>query len=127
MLAEVSTVSTSPYLDQKPGTSGLRKKVTVFQQPNYTENFVQSILDTIGETAHSGTVVVGGDGRYYGPEATQIIIQMAAANKVRITYALFYKAGRLLLYLSVSITIMCPRCGSLSFISWYAANILLLV
>ncbi len=70
---------TTPYADQKPGTSGLRKKVTVFQQPNYLENFVQALFDSL--EGYSGqTLVVGGDGRYYNRQATQIILKMAAAN-----------------------------------------------
>jgi phosphoglucomutase len=75
----IRTVSTQPFSDQKPGTSGLRKKVPVFQQPHYLENFVQSIFDSI--TAPKGaTLVLGGDGRYYNREAIQIILKMAAAN-----------------------------------------------
>ncbi|MBL8578955.1 MAG: alpha-D-glucose phosphate-specific phosphoglucomutase [Mesorhizobium sp.] len=75
----IRTVSTKPYSDQKPGTSGLRKKVPVFQQPNYVENFVQSIFDSL-EGYQGKTLVLGGDGRYYNREAIQIIIRMAAAN-----------------------------------------------
>jgi len=76
---EIRTVSTTPYQDQKPGTSGLRKAVTVFQQPHYLENFVQSIFNSVGE--HGGaTLVVGGDGRYYNRTAIQTILKMAAAN-----------------------------------------------
>lgn len=76
-------VNTTAYADQKPGTSGLRKKVTVFQQKNYTENFIQAILDAIPEGAQDATLVVGGDGRYYNDHVIQLIIQIAAANGVK--------------------------------------------
>lgn len=70
---------TRPFQEQKPGTSGLRKKVSTFQQPHYLENFVQAIFDSIA--APPGvTLVLGGDGRYYNREAMQIILKMAAAN-----------------------------------------------
>ncbi len=70
---------TKPFDGQKPGTSGLRKKTPVFMQPNYLENFVQSTFDAIGGV--SGKVLVlGGDGRYFGQEAAQVILKMAAAN-----------------------------------------------
>ena len=73
--------NTTPYLDQKPGTSGLRKKVKEFQQPNYLENFVQSVFDVLGDVA-GRTLVLGGDGRYFNRQAAQTIIKMAAANGV---------------------------------------------
>ena len=75
----VQIVSTQPYEGQRPGTSGLRKKVTVFKQKNYLENFVQSIFDTIA-APKGATLVLGGDGRYYNRQAIQIILKMAAAN-----------------------------------------------
>jgi phosphoglucomutase len=75
----IQTVSTQPYSDQKPGTSGLRKKVPVFQQQNYLQNFIQSIFNSL-EGYQNQTLVVGGDGRYYNREAIQIILKMAAAN-----------------------------------------------
>jgi phosphoglucomutase len=75
----IRTVQTTPYLDQKPGTSGLRKKVPVFQQKNYAENFIQSIFNSL-DGFKGETLVIGGDGRYYNREAIQIAIKMAAAN-----------------------------------------------
>ena len=78
---EPKTIKTTPFAGQRPGTSGLRKKVRVFAQPHYLENFVQSIFDTQDALA-GGTLVVGGDGRYYNREAIQTILRMAAANGV---------------------------------------------
>ena len=73
------TITTHAFPDQKPGTSGLRKKVSVFQQPHYLENFVQAIFDSIN-APEGATLVLGGDGRYYNRTAIQIILKMAAAN-----------------------------------------------
>ncbi len=73
------TLPTSPYKDQKPGTSGLRKKVPVFQQKNYAENFIQSIFDSL-EGFAGKSLVIGGDGRFYNREVIQTAIKMAAAN-----------------------------------------------
>lgn len=77
-----SIVGTVTFEGQKPGTSGLRKAVKVFQQEHYTENFVQAILEATGSSLLGSTLVVGGDGRYYGREAVQKIIKIAAANGV---------------------------------------------
>ena len=74
----IKTVPTHPYDDQKPGTSGLRKKVPHFQQPNYVQNFVQSIFDSL-DGFEGKTLVIGGDGRYFNREVVQIALKMAAA------------------------------------------------
>ncbi|RTL93833.1 alpha-D-glucose phosphate-specific phosphoglucomutase [Ancylobacter aquaticus] len=74
----IRVVATTPFEGQKPGTSGLRKKVTVFQQPHYIENFVQGLFDSL-DAFEGETLVIGGDGRYYNREAIQIVIKMAAA------------------------------------------------
>ena len=73
------TIATTPFQDQKPGTSGLRKKVPVFAQPHYAENFIQSIFDSIGDFKGK-TLVIGGDGRYLNRDVIQTAIKMAAAN-----------------------------------------------
>ncbi len=75
----IRTLSTTPFTDQKPGTSGLRKPVNVFQQPRYLENFVQSIFDSL-DGYQGQRLVIGGDGRYYNRQAIQTILKMAAAN-----------------------------------------------
>ncbi|KAK3724182.1 Phosphoglucomutase-2 [Vermiconidia calcicola] len=79
----VKTVEVKPYQDQKPGTSGLRKKVKVFQQSNYSENFVASILLSIPEGVDGSFLVVGGDGRYWNPEVMQLIAKIGAAYGVK--------------------------------------------
>jgi phosphoglucomutase len=78
-MTTIRTVATKPFDGQKPGTSGLRKKVTVFQQPHYAENFVQSVFDTLDGFAGK-TLVIGGDGRYHNTNVIQTAIKMAAAN-----------------------------------------------
>jgi len=75
----IRTIETKPYSDQKPGTSGLRKRVTVWQQPNYVENYIQSIFDVL-EDRQGKTLVIGGDGRFYNDVAIQKAIKIAAAN-----------------------------------------------
>ncbi|KAH9166339.1 phosphoglucomutase [Lactarius sanguifluus] len=73
-------IPTKPFDGQKPGTSGLRKRVKIFQQEHYTENFVQAIFDAI--PLSGSTLVIGGDGRFYSPEVVQIILKIASANDV---------------------------------------------
>jgi phosphoglucomutase len=75
----IRTVATKPFEGQRPGTSGLRKQVPVFQEPGYLENFIQSILDSL-EGFQGKTLVLGGDGRFFNREAIQIVIKIAAAN-----------------------------------------------
>jgi len=77
------SVVTKPFDGQKPGTSGLRKATQIFMQENYTENFVQCILSAMDKKLVGSTLVLGGDGRYFGIEASVKIIQMCAANRVK--------------------------------------------
>ncbi|CAK7210505.1 Phosphoglucomutase-2 [Sporothrix curviconia] len=76
-------VEFTPFTDQKPGTSGLRKKVVVFKQPHYSESFVASILLSIPEGAEGSFLVIGGDGRYWNPEVIQLIARIGAAYGVK--------------------------------------------
>jgi len=75
----IRTISTTPFDDQKPGTSGLRKKVPTFAQPHYAENFIQSVFDSL-DGFQGKTLVIGGDGRYFNRTVIQTAIKMAAAN-----------------------------------------------
>lgn len=78
-MSGIQTVSTTPFEDQKPGTSGLRKRVERFKTPNYLENYIQSIFDCL-KGFEGKTLVIGGDGRHYNRRAIQIALRMAAAN-----------------------------------------------
>jgi phosphoglucomutase len=82
----VLSVPVTPFADQRPGTSGLRKKVAVFRHPGYVETFVQSIFDALPEAVGDGvagkTLVLGGDGRFFNGEAAQIILRLMAGNGV---------------------------------------------
>ena len=75
----IQVINTAPMAGQRPGTSGLRKKVGVFSEPQYLENFVQSVFDTLGD-CRGQTLVLGGDGRYYNRAAIQTVLRMAAAH-----------------------------------------------
>lgn len=81
----VVTVQTAPFEDQRPGTNGLRRKTAVFEgKKNYLQNYIQSLLSSIDLRDRQGcTMVVGSDGRYFSRTATEVIVQMAAANGVR--------------------------------------------
>ena len=78
---QAQTIPTRPFEGQLPGTSELRKKVAVFQQPGYLENFVQSVFDVLPGLA-GGTLVLGGDGRFHNDRAVQTILRMAAAHDI---------------------------------------------
>lgn len=75
-------ITTKVFDGQKPGTSGLRKAVKVFQQEHYTENFIQSILTALGPQLAGSKLIVGGDGRFFCKKAVDIIIKISAANGV---------------------------------------------
>jgi len=81
-MSNIKTVTTIRFQDQRPGTSGLRKKVSTFQQAHYLENFVQALFNTLGGL-QGKSLILGGDGRYYNRNAIQVIIKMAAANGLK--------------------------------------------
>jgi len=83
MNESITIVPTEPYENTKPGTSGLRKSVTTFQQEHYTENFVQATLNALGNDLGGCSLVLGGDGRFFGRQCTKTIIKMCAANGVK--------------------------------------------
>ncbi|KAG0345773.1 Phosphoglucomutase-2 [Podila humilis] len=81
-MVAIQSIPTASFEGQRPGTSGLRKRVKVFQQEHYTQNFIQATLDAIPTGAKGATLVVGGDGRYFSKDAVQMIIRIAAGNEV---------------------------------------------
>lgn len=92
-MVNIQTISTEPFEGQKPGTSGLRKRVKVFQQKNYTENFIQAMLEAIPQAdggAKNATIVVGGDGRYYSDEVLQVIVKCSLGQGVSTGYIYIY-------------------------------------
>lgn len=80
---KIHKIKVRPFYDQKLGTSGLRKKVKVFQQKNYTENFIQSVINSIPGGLEREELIIGGDGRFYNEEVIQLIIRIAAANGIQ--------------------------------------------
>jgi phosphoglucomutase len=82
----IRTVATRPFMDQRPGTSGLRKKTRIFLQPHYIENFVQAVFDSLRQSGNGDLskemLAIGGDGRFYNRAAIQIILRIAAANGI---------------------------------------------
>ncbi|HTX48462.1 MAG TPA: alpha-D-glucose phosphate-specific phosphoglucomutase [Caulobacteraceae bacterium] len=78
---DVRRVAVTPFDDQRPGTSGLRKKVSRFLEPGYLETFVQSVFDSLEGGCEGQTLILGGDGRFHDREATQVVLKMAAANR----------------------------------------------
>ena len=82
----IHTISTTPFSDQRPGTSGLRKKTRIFQKPHYLENFVQSVFNVLTTSKDCNlaeeVLVLGGDGRFFNRPAIQTILKMAVANNV---------------------------------------------
>jgi phosphoglucomutase len=88
----IHTIATSPFADQRPGTSGLRKRTSVFLQPHYLENFVQALLDEAA-IAPGASLVVGGDGRFLNRDAIERIVRMAAANGI--THVIVGRGGLL--------------------------------
>ena len=82
-MSKIKVVETKPYLDQKMGTSGLRKKVKIYQQPNYIENFVQSVFNSYQPSDYKGkSLIIGGDGRFYNDVAIQLCIKIGVANGI---------------------------------------------
>ena len=87
----IQTIETQPIEGQKPGTSGLRKKVKLFQSPHYLQNFLQSYFNALRKdnlsrilTPYSAknTLLVGGDGRFFSPEVIETVLEIACANGI---------------------------------------------
>ncbi|KAG6764289.1 hypothetical protein POTOM_031752 [Populus tomentosa] len=112
VLFNVSRVETTPFGDQKPGTSGLRKKVKVFKQPNYLQNFVQSTFNALTpQNVRGATLVVSGDGRYFSKDAIQAkadYSMLCCSQPAQVIFPYSLKGlGTLIIFISVTLTILC--------------------
>ncbi|HEX2581043.1 MAG TPA: alpha-D-glucose phosphate-specific phosphoglucomutase [Dongiaceae bacterium] len=81
---DISDIFCVPFQDQRPGTSGLRKKTDHFFQPHYLETFLQAIFNVLARSAIDlRPLIIGGDGRFGNIQAIQTALRIAQANGVR--------------------------------------------